>query len=252
MRLMRALCLFFLCLTGFGARAEAPPPLEFTQRLAAPLPLDLPLRDEAGRPVRLGDYFGRAPVVLVLGYFECPNLCSTVLDGVLEGLGRTGLPGSAYRLLAVSIDPREGPREAGRRAVAYRTLLAGGEAHFLTGAAGATGRLAGSAGFPYAWDREHGQYMHPAGFLVAAPGGRISRYFLGVRFAPRDLRLALVEAAAGRTGSLQDRLLLLCSHFEPRTGRYTVAVMAVVRAVCLIVAAALGLWIWRRRAGRAP
>lgn len=250
---MRQLCLLLLlCLRASGVWSQTPPLLEFTQRLAAPLPMAAALRDESGRPVRLGDYFGRVPVVLVLGYFECPNLCSTILDGVLEGLGRTELPPSAYRLLAVSIDPREGPTEARRRWAAYRPVLAGGEVHFLTGAADATGGLAASAGFPYVWDPEYGQYMHPAGFLVAGPGGRISRYFLGVRFAPRDLRLALVEASAGRTGSLQDRLILLCSHFEPRAGRYSLAVMTVVRAVCLVLAAALGLWIWRRRAGRAP
>ena len=201
--------------------------------------------------MRLGDYFGQTPVVLVLGYFECPNLCSTVLDGVLEGLVQAGVPGDRYRLLALSIDPREGPREAKGRLAAYRSLLAPGTAaHFLTGSGEATARLAGDGGFPYAWDPEMGQYRHPAGFLVATPEGRISRYFPGVRFDPRDIRLALTEASAGRVGTLSDRLLLLCSHYDPRAGRYTVPVMAAVRAVCLGLALGLGIWIWRRRAGR--
>lgn len=247
---MRRLVLLGL-LAALPAWSAAPGSLEFVQKPDAPLPLQLALSDEAGRPVRLGDYFGAAPVVLVPGYFQCPNLCSTLLDGVLESLARADLPGSAYRLLAVSIDPREGPAAARRKLAAYRRLLAPDlAAHFLTGPD--TGRLAASLGFPYAWDGEQGQYRHPAGFVVATPDGRISRYFLGVRFPPRDLRRALVEAAAGRTGSLADRLLLLCSHYDPRTGRYSAAVMAVVRAVCVGLAAGLGLWVWRRRRGRAP
>lgn len=245
--------LALIFLWGHGAWAAAPPEnLEFVQQLGVTLPLELALRDEAGRAVRLGDYFGARPVVLVLGYFDCPNLCSTLLDGVLEGLGRTDLPPSAYRLLAVSIDPREGGEAARRKQAAHRFALAGKEAHFLTGIGDAAGQLARKAGFPYAWDQEHGQYMHPAGFLVAAPDGRIARYFLGVRFAPRDLEQALADAAAGRTGSWSERLLLFCSHYDPRTGRYSFAAMAAVRIVGFVLAAALGLWIWRRRAGRGP
>lgn len=245
--------LFLVYLLGaFPADAATPPAsLEFIQRLDAQLPLEAVFGNEDGRPVRLRDYFGQTPVVLVLGYFHCPNLCSTLLDGVLESLVQVNLPGSGYRLLAVSIDPRETPADARRRLESFRPLLGPGlAAHFLTGSREASSRLAADAGFPYAWDREHGQYMHPAGFLVATPEGRVARYFPGVRFDVRDLRLALVEASAGRVGSLADRLLLLCSHYDPEIGRYSVPVMAAVRTVCLAIALGLGVWIWRRRRGR--
>lgn len=253
MRRLRLCLLLAFLIPRLTSGAERSPPagLEFVQRLDAPLPLELGLRDETGREVRLGDYFGRGPVILVLGYFNCRNLCGTLLDGVLESLAQAGLPASAYRFLAVSIDPRDDSAAAGAKAAAYRPILAGGDIHFLTGEAGATARLAGSAGFPYAWDGEQGEFRHPAGFLVATPEGRIARYFLGVRFASRDLRLALVEASAGRVGSAADRLLLLCSHYDPDTGRYTFAAMTAVRAACLLAAVSLGVWLWRRTGGAA-
>lgn len=251
---MRRLALLLLLLFSLPARAGTPPAvLEFVQRLDARLPLDVVLRDEAGRTVRIGDYFGKVPVALTLGYFHCPNLCSTLLDGMVEGLAGAGLPASGYRLLAVSIDPREDAAAARQKEKAYSRLLAGKvDAHFLTGEAVATARLAASLGFPYAWDAAAGQYAHPAGFVVATPDGRVARYFLGVRFAPLDIRLALVEASAGRVGTLSDRLLLRCSHYDPQSGRYSLAAMTAVRAVSLLAAVLLAAWIWRRRPGRAP
>lgn len=249
-RTLHLIALFLVCCPAAPAGTE-PDGLEFIQRPGIQLPLRLPLRDESGQAVRFGDYFGSLPVVLVLGYFDCRNLCGTVLDGVVESLARTDFPASAYRLLAVSVDPREGSATARRKQAAYRGLPGAAGVHFLTGAGDATKLLAERVGFPYAWDAEHDQYMHPAGFVVATPDGRVARYFLGVRFDPRDLRSALAEAAAGRAGSPSDRLLLLCAHYDPRTGRYTVAVMAAVRTACLLLAAALGCWIWRSRRGRA-
>lgn len=247
------LVLLVLLLT-FGAQAggaDGPSAFAFVQRLDAQLPLQTALRDESGRAVRLGDYFGATPVVLVLGYYQCRELCSTVLDGVVESLARAELPPSDYRLVAVSIDPRDGPAAARAKEATYRPLLGGGEAHFLTGTAAATARLAAGVGFPYRWDAEHRQYVHPAGFAVITPKGRIARYFLGVRFAPRDLRLAVVDASGGRVGSPAEALLLLCSHYDPETGRYSVAVMSVVRAVSVALAVLLGGWMWWRRKGRA-
>lgn len=235
-----------LIILAGAARGGPPPRLEFEQRPGAALPLELPLRDESGRPVRLGDYFGSLPVVMVFGYFECPNLCSTLLDGVLESLVHADPPARAYRLLAVSIDPAETAAGARHKAAAYRNLLArAGEAHFLTGDGQALAYLTGSAGFPYARDQDSKQYVHPAGFLVATPGGHISRYFLGVRFDPGELRRALSDAAAGRSGSLAERLLLICSHYDPRSGRYSPAAMAAVRLLCVLLAALLACWIWR-------
>ncbi|HEX8989789.1 MAG TPA: SCO family protein [Rhodocyclaceae bacterium] len=235
---MKAL-LLALWLVAAGAIAGG----GLVDRSGAMLPLQETFRDESGRAAALGDYFGRVPVVLVPGYFTCPNLCSTVMDGVLEGLARAGPP--AMRLLAVSIDPRETPHDARRRLDAYRPVLGGIDVHFLTG--GEAGqRVAADLGFPISWDAEHAQYVHPAGFVVATPEGRIARYFLGVRFDARDLRLALTEATAGRSGSLGDRLLLFCSHYDPQTGRYSFAAMTAVRIAAMSVLAVLAGWMLRR------
>jgi protein SCO1/2 len=253
---MAALIFILLLIPAFvqaQARALPPPPqTDFVQKLDAPLPLDLQFTDDRGRQVRLGEYFDRRPVVLVLGYYHCPNLCGTLMEGVLPVLAQGNLPADAYRVVEVSIDPGEDAALAARRKVSYEPMFGrrGGELHLLTGSAPAIARLAKDAGFHYAYDAGLRQYVHPAGFLIATPQGRISHYFMGVRFEPRDVRLALVDASAGRIGSPADRLLLLCAHYDPRTGRYTVTVMAVVRIVCLLVLTLLAVWIWRHRAER--
>lgn len=222
---------------------------QYLQHLNAQLPLSGAFTDDNGQPTRLGAFFGKRPVVLVLGYYHCPNLCSTLMDGVLESLAGVRLPPQAYRVLGVSIDPSEDADLAARKKASYEPLVAraGGDLHLLTAARPQIDALAHSAGFQYAYDASTRQYTHPAGFLVATPDGRISHYFMGVRFDPRDVRLALVDASSGRIGSPVDRLLLLCSHYDPATGRYSTTAMALVRMVCLAVLAALGLWIWRAR-----
>lgn len=233
--------------------APAPPQTEYVQHLDAQLPLAGTFNDDDGRPVHLGAFFDRKPVVLVLGYYHCPNLCSTLMDGVLESLADVRLPPHAYRVVGVSIDPTENAEIAARKKSSYASLVAraGGDLHLLTGAQPQIDHLTKKAGFQYAYDASLGQYAHPAGFLIATPQGRISHYFMGVRFDPRDLRLAIIDASSGRIGSPVDRLLLLCSHYDPATGRYSMEAMNVVRAACLAVLAALGVWIWRARRGRA-
>ncbi|MFP5304991.1 MAG: SCO family protein [Gammaproteobacteria bacterium] len=229
------------------ASAEAAPPvLAFEQRSGAQLPLDLRYVDARGRRVALGDYFGADPVVLVLGYYECPRLCSTLMDGVLLGLREVDLP---YRVVGVSIDPRETADIAARRQAAYARLTPAVPA-LLTGDAASIRRLADTVGYAYRYDAVRDEYAHPAGFVVATPGGRVSRYFFGVRYAPRDLHLALVEASAGRLGSLADRLVLLCSHYDPQTGRYSGAVMQLARALAALVILALVAIVWRARRTR--
>lgn len=253
--LVMAVCLLMACpLRSQSLAYPAPPQAQYRQRLDAQLPLADVFNDDSGRQVLLGTFFRQQPVVLVLGYYHCPNLCSTLMDGVLEALAGAGLPPNAFRVVGVSIDPSENAADATRKKAAYAPLLAhsGADLHLLTGAAPQIAALARSAGFEYSYDEASRQYAHPAGFLVATPGGRISHYFMGVRFDPRDLRLALVDASSGRIGTPVDQILLLCSHYDPVTGRYSTTVMTVVRAACLTVLAALGLWIWRAQRNAIP
>jgi protein SCO1 len=234
------------------AQISTPPQTEFLQNLNAQLPLQTIFTNDRGNTVHLADYFGQRPVVLVLGYYHCPNLCSTLMDGVLQSLAAVNLPRSAYRFLAVSIDPTETVELAARKKVSYMPMLGrrGGDVDLLTGDQRDIARLASVAGFQYRYDASLRQYMHPAGFLVATGEGRISHYFMGVRFDPKDVRLALIDASAGRIGSPVDRLLLLCSHYDPATGRYSIAVMTWVRIVCLSVLILIIGWIWMHRPSR--
>ena len=248
--------LLLLPMPALAATVLPPPPprLEFTQHLNAPLPLQLPFTDAGGRRVTLAHYFHRKPVVLVLGYYHCPNLCSTLMDGVLPVLAATRLPPGAFRLVEVSIDPSETPALAAGKKTAYQPLLGRhGELHLLTGAAASISQLAARIGFHYAYDESLKQYLHPAGFLIATPDGRISHYFLGVRFDAAKVRQALLDASSNRIGSPVQSLLLLCAHYDPSLGRYTVTVMTAVRAVCLLVLALLFGWMalrWGKRSRR--
>jgi len=225
----------------------------FQQRLGELLPLDLVFRDESGQVVPLSAYLPDRPVVLTLNYFHCPNLCSLLLDNLADRLRM--LPprlGEQYTVLTVSVDPRETPALAAeKRAQVLRGAAAPGSAadwHFLTGEAAAIERLSRAVGFEYLYDEQEDEYVHPAGVVVLTPGGRISRYLYGPDIPPTDLRLALVEAADGRVGSLVDRALLLCYAYDPATGRYTPIVMGAVRAagaaMVLAMGVALGL-LWR-------
>lgn len=183
----------------------------------------------------LGDYLGDAPVVLVLGYLGCVNLCGTTLDGVSLALRDTGLvPERDYRALFVSIDPRDENAPLARRA----------GWHFLTGATPASA-LAKTVGFRYAFDADTGEYAHPAGFMVLTPRGEVARYFMGVRYDASEVRQAIADAARGRTQSTYERLLLLCFH-DPVVGKHTQLVMNAVRVAMLFFAAGLGFVAWRK------
>jgi protein SCO1 len=187
------------------------------------------------REARLGDYFGTEPVVLVLGYLGCVNLCGTTLDGVSLALRDAGLvPERDYRALFVSIDPRDEKAPPGRRT----------GWHFLTGAKPASA-LASTVGFRYAYDADSGEYAHPAGFMVLTPQGEVARYFMGVRYDAAEVRQAIADAARGRTQSTYERLLLLCFH-DPVVGKHTAAVLNAVRVAMLLFVAALGFLAWRK------
>jgi protein SCO1/2 len=215
------------------------------QHPGAHLPLQLRFRDETNRVVALGDYFGRTPVVLVMMYFSCPELCPMVLHGVQESLQNTGLAaGRDYALLTVSIDPRDTPsRAAQESAQMLRDSPVRRAAHFLTAADGSASALAGTLGFRYVYDPEHGQFAHAAGFVILNPRGEISRYFFGVRYPTGPVRTALIDAGHGRVAAFADQFLLLCYHFDPTLGRYSLAIVNVLR-VMGILAVLLGVLAW--------
>ncbi len=224
------------------------------QKLNNQIPLDLRFRDEAGREVRLGEYFRSGkPVVLTLVYYECPMLCNQILNGVvgtLQALSFT--PGREFEVVTVSFDPREGPELAAAKKETYLRRLgragAGEGWHFLTGDKDSIDRLAQSVGFRYVWDDESKQFAHASAIMVATPEGRLSHYFYGIEYSPKDLRLALVEASKGAIGSPVDELILYCYHYDPSTGKFA-PVMAVLRAAGVLTVfalAALILFLVRR------
>jgi protein SCO1/2 len=250
-------------MTAAPARAEdpnsavLPKALEgvgFYQRLEQALPLELKFRDETGREVALGSYFGERPVIVALVYYECPMLCGLVLNGLVSSMKALDfLPGRDFEFVAVSFDPKETPELAAAKRASYveRYARPGTDQgiHFLTGDQAAITALTRAAGFRYTFDEPSQQFAHPAGITIATPEGKIARYLFGADFAPRDLRLALVEAAAGRIGTVTDQVLLYCFHYDPAAGRYTAAVMNLIRAGGLATVLSLGLFVtvmWRR------
>jgi protein SCO1/2 len=219
------------------------------QRLNNQIPLDLKFRDESGREVKLGDYFKNdRPVVLTLVYYECPMLCNQVLNGVVGTLGAmTFTPGKEFEVVTVSFDPREGPELAAAKKETYlkryRRENAGLGWHFLTGDKAAIDALSESVGFRYVWDDESKQFAHASAIMVATPGGRLSHYFYGIDYSPKDLRLALVEASEGKIGSPVDTLLLYCYHYDPATGRFAL-VMGVLRVLGVLTVIGLAAFIY--------
>jgi protein SCO1 len=205
------------------------------QKIGQQLPLDLVFRDEAGRDVRLGEFFHGKPVVMALAYYECPMLCTQVLNGMTAALKMVEMDaGKDFEVVVVSIDPKDNFRLAANKKLTYienygRPQTAAGW-HFLTGAESSIKPLADALGFRYAYDANIKQYAHGAALYVTTPQGVVSRYLLGIDFAPRDLRLALVEASSNVLGTVRDKILLLCYHYDPATGKYGAATMNAVRA----------------------
>jgi protein SCO1/2 len=206
----------------------------YDQRLNEQLPLDLPFKDENGRQVRLGEFFGAKPVVMAFVYYECPMLCTQVLNGLTTSL--TVLEetvGREFDVVAVSFDPRETPALASGKKKAHLDRYKRPESahgwHFLTGDEASIKALTAAAGFNYAWDEKTQQFAHPSGIIVTTPEGKLSRYFFGIDYAPRDVKFALIESSAGRIGNAIDQLLLYCYHYDPATGSYGFVAMGAVR-----------------------
>ena len=236
-----------------GMTASAvPAPLReigFDQNIGDLVPLDTAFLDETGRAVRLGDYFGKRPVVLVFAYYDCPMLCTLVINGLSSALNILSLePGRDFEIVTVSFNPRDTPASAAAKKAVYleRYKRAGAVAgwHFLTGDQPSIDRVTTAAGFRYVWDDATKQFAHPTGVMVLTPDGRLARYLFGIEYGPRDLRFALVEASAGKVGSPVDALLLYCYHYDPMTGRYGLAIMRAVRLAGAVTVLALGTFIF--------
>jgi protein SCO1 len=219
-----------------------------TQNLGGRIPPDLAFRDETGKSVRIGDYFGRKPIVLSLVYFDCPALCTEVLNGELRTMKAIALDlGKDFDAVTVSFEPNDTPALA----KAKRDVYAGqygrpGAAenwHFLTGDQPSIDALTNAAGFRYAYDSSIRQYAHAAAILILTPDGRVDRYFYGVQYPARDVRLGLVEAAEGKIGSLTDQALLYCYQYDPMTGKYGLVVMNVLRAAGGLTVLLLGAFM---------
>jgi protein SCO1/2 len=221
----------------------------FHQKLNEQIPLGLTFQDENGKKIQLKEYFGKKPVILALVYYECPMLCTLVLNGLVKSLRVvTFNPGQEFDIVTVSFNPKETPELARVKKEEYLKTYSRPNAsegwHFLTGDESTIQKLTESVGFQYVYDAKLGQYAHASGIIVLTPEGKTARYFYGVEYSPRDLRLALVEASNGKIGSPIDQLILLCYHYDPLTGKYGLTIMKTIRVAGVITVLALGNFIF--------
>jgi len=227
-----------------------PPRISIAQKLNTQVPLDLMFRDEAGKVVRLREFFNNdRPVLLNFVYYRCPMLCPMVLQGTTESLTHLKFDiGKQFDVVTVSIDPRDSAKDAARMKEKYirhygRLGSADGW-HFLTANETTIQKLADAVGFQYQYDSRTDQFAHGAALLILTPDGRTSRYFYGFEYKPRDLRLAIVEASEGKVGNAVDDFLLLCFHYDPATGKYSRNAMMFARAGGVTTLLALGGFIF--------
>ena len=222
------------------------------QKLNAPVPLDLHFKNEEGKDVRLGDLFRGKPIVLSLVYYECPMLCSMTLNGLVKSTKPLAFKiGNEFDIVTISIDPRETPELAAAKKEVYlkdygRPGAAPGW-HFLTGPADSIQKLTGAVGYRYQWDDYTKQWAHVSAIVILTPDGRVSQYLYGIEFSARDLRLSLVQASQNKIGTLVDRILLYCYHYNPETGKYGLVIMSTVRIASLGTVFALAAFIFLSR-----
>ncbi len=236
-----------------GQPAMAPLPIlkdvRIDQKLDFPVPLDLAFVDEAGKDVTLSQYFGTRPAVLALVYYECPMLCTQVLNGLFSSMQPLTLDaGRDFDIIVVSFDPGETPAMAQAKKASYlahyQRPTAEAGIHFLTGRQQAIDALADAVGFRYAYDEAIDQYAHPAAVTVLTPQGHVSKYLYGVEFAPMDFRFAMVSAGEGQIGTLVDQALLYCFHYDPATGKYSVAIMKFVQLGAILTLLGIGAFVF--------
>jgi protein SCO1 len=236
-----------------GVRPNLLTQVGIDQKLNQSVPLNLAFRDEHGQTVQLGQYFGQKPVILTLVYYNCPMLCTQVLNGVESGLKELPMDiGNQFNVVTVSIDPTEGHVLADVKQEMYTGMYGRPGAargwHFLTGDEPQIKRLADAVGFRYAYDPETKQFAHASAIMILTPEGKISRYLYGIQFLSRDLRLALDEASEGKIGSPVDAILLFCYHYDPHTGKYGLLISRVMQAggaITLLILGALVLILLR-------
>lgn len=244
--------MFLLCTTAFGQAQTGWRPailgnVGIEQKRGAQAPLDLPFSDETGHPATLREYSGK-PVILALVYYQCPSLCNMVLNGVLRSVRNLSLSaGQDYEIVAVSFDPRETPEMAAAKRESYLKgyARAGGERgwHFLTGEQASSKGLADAVGFHYAYDSVTNQYAHGSAIMLLTPEGRVSKYFYGINYPERDLRLGLVEASNRQIGSPLDQVMLYCYHYDPSNGKYGLVIMNLLRLGGLLTVGALAVFM---------
>ncbi|MGD0401645.1 MAG: SCO family protein [Candidatus Acidiferrales bacterium] len=237
-----------------GVRPSLLKEIGIDQKLNQSIPLDLEFRDEHGKPVRLAEYFGQKPVILSMVYYNCPMLCTQVLNGLESSLKLIPMDiGKQFNVVTVSIDPTERPVLAEAKQALYAGLYGRPDAaqgwHFLTGDEQQIRQLANALGFRYAYDPDSKQFAHASAIMLLTPEGKISRYFYGIQFASRDLRLGLVEASEGKIGTPVDQVLLFCYHYDPSTGKYGLLISRLIQtagAVTVLAIAALIFVLYKK------
>ena len=239
---------------------DRPSPLKdvgIDQRLGTQLPMDARFRDENGQSVALGKYFGKRPVVLALVYYECPMLCTQILNGMVRAAKVLSFkPGQDYDILAISFDARETPKNAADKKAVYLKAYGHEETaagwHFLTGDDASIKRVTEAVGFRYKWDVHIAQFAHASAIYVLTPDGKLSKYFYGIDYSPKDMRLGLVEASQNKIGTAVDQILLFCYHFDPTSAKYTFVALGILRAAGAVTVLMLGgfIFIMLRRDAR--
>jgi len=205
------------------------------QRLDSQIPMDASFRDEAGNTFPLGHFFGKRPVVLALVYYQCPMLCTQILNGVVRAAKvLTFKPGEDYDVVAISFDARERPADAAAKKAVYMHDYGHPETaagwHFLTGDINSIKKVTNAVGFKYMWDVHTAQFAHASAVYILTPEGKLSKYFYGIDYSPKDMRFALIEASKNQIGTPVDRILLYCYHFDPHAAKYTPYALALLRA----------------------
>lgn len=218
------------------------------QRLGHTVPLETRFRDELGREVRLGDYFHKRPVLLALVYYDCPMLCTQVLNGLTSALGVLKFnAGHEFDVIAVSFDPRETPQLASAKKQVYlnRYKRQGADQgwHFLTGSQESITALTQATGFHYVWDEKTSQFAHGSAVMLLTPEGKLAQYYYGIEYSPKDMRLGMIEASNEKIGNVVDQVILYCFHYDPTTGKYGAVAMNLIRAGGVLTVLLLGTFM---------